>query len=103
MLDFRLPITSRSNERSAVELPVSVNIGVVVTISLLFRLEAEILPVPVWEPPSWIFDFRLHCGALAPPPLKSLMSKMEGRFWNFVSICYRTRDTWVQVYFLCLS
>ena len=93
MLDFRLPVTSRSNERSAVELSVSENTGVSAGISFISQLEGEILPFPVLDPPSWISDFRLHCGALAPPPLKSLMSKLWGRFWNFVSICSRTRVT----------
>ncbi len=42
MLKFRLPVTSRSNERSAIELRVAENIGVAVGISLLSCLEGEI-------------------------------------------------------------
>ena len=42
MLDFRLPVTSRSNERIAVEMPVSENTGIAVGISFLSCVEAEI-------------------------------------------------------------
>ncbi len=44
-------MTSRSNERSAIELPVPENIGVSVGISLLSCLEAEIQVLQVWRPP----------------------------------------------------
>ena len=42
ILDLRLPLRSRSNERSAVELSVSDNTGVAGEVSLLSHVEEEI-------------------------------------------------------------
>ena len=82
-LDCRLPVASRSNELSAVNVSVSENTDAAAEISLLSHLESEILTGPVWEPPSWISDFRLHYVSLAPQPLKSLMSKMRVSILEF--------------------
>jgi len=38
--------------------------GLAVEIFPLSRLQANILAFPVWRPPSWISNFRLHCMTL---------------------------------------
>ena len=56
----RLPVTSDSIRNGAIELLDPKNGGFAVGTALLSCLETEIYVLPVYWPPSWISDFRLH-------------------------------------------
>ena len=61
ILDFRLPVTLYDICISFIELPVPGNMRLAVEIFPLSCLQAEMCAFPVWRPPSWISNFRLHC------------------------------------------
>ena len=60
ILDFWLPLASHSIGNIFSEFLNLENMGVAVGIFQLCCIHAEILVFPLWEPPSWNSDFRLH-------------------------------------------
>ena len=57
---FWLLLASHTMENIFIEFLNFENMGVAVGILQLCCIHTEILVFPLWEPPSWISDFRLH-------------------------------------------
>src|SRR5208282_3765583 len=89
----RLPVTSDSIRNGAIELLDPENVGLAVETKLLSCLEAEIYVLPVYWPPSWISDFRLHRTVFGIAPLNSWTPKMGGSRWNFYPKFPKTPET----------
>jgi len=54
------------------------------TENVLSCLLTEVRAITLFQPPSWISDFRFHLGVLLIAPLKSLTPKTWDSRWNFV-------------------
>jgi len=51
-----------------------------------YHVLADKRVITLFQPPSWISDFRFHLGVLLIAPLKRLTLKHGGSRWNFVPI-----------------
>jgi len=74
-LDFPIPVWFRLSP-FFLELSKILNTGFSVENVFLARLQAYILIVPLYRPPSWIFHFRLHLTVFPLVPLEWPSSKM---------------------------
>ena len=82
ILDFWLPLASHSMGNIFIEF--LENISFAVGTLQLCCIHAEILVFPLWEPPSWISDFRLH-----------------HTVWKIASLSSWTKQMWVVPLELC--
>jgi hypothetical protein len=78
IFDFSSPVTSDSIYNRSSKLVTLENIGVVVGISTLCSLQAELLLVSVWRLPSWISHFRLRLTVMDIGPSNCATSKTWG-------------------------
>ena len=87
ILDLRHIQTSGSLLTGIIVLPDQENMGIAVGILLLSCIIAEIRVTTLFQPPSWISDFRFHLAVLPIAPFKSLTLKTWVRSRrNFVPI-----------------
>ena len=79
IFDFRHTQTSDSIPTSVSVMPDAENMGIAVEISLYIYIYAEIRVTTIFQPPSWISDFRFHLAVLQIASLKSLTLKTWGQ------------------------
>ena len=95
-----LPVPSDSISNSPVELLDPKNGGLAAGTAFLSCLEAEIYVLPIYWPPSWISDFRLHQAVSALSPFGSRTQTISGSLCNFVAISSRSGDMRISIAFL---